>query len=233
MASFDDNPVLEKGTSLRIGSWIFIADGSGSFESCSVDQDPPEVSEAAKQREFDEFIDQLEEFGVSNLINEARIQPKFDAIKDKTLSKLEEYLKELLEDSKRETSTNGKTTLSNCIHVSEPSFQKKKSRTSFKKTTRKKKQSKNTFSNIDDIDDKIEHCLQKAKDILSINATLGESSTQWTLNSAELEQDQAFIKYLEQLDEPIPEDELADWSHDIDLFMEGLINPDKLEALWE
>jgi len=35
------------------------------------------------------------------------------------------------------------------------------------------------------------------------------------------------------LDEPIPEDELADWSHDIDLFMEGLNNPDKLEALWE
>ena len=71
MASLDNNPVLEKGTSLRIGSWIFIADGSGGFESCSTDQDPPEVSEAAKQREFDEFIDQLEEFGVSNLINEA------------------------------------------------------------------------------------------------------------------------------------------------------------------
>jgi len=35
------------------------------------------------------------------------------------------------------------------------------------------------------------------------------------------------------LDEPIPEDELADWSHDIDLFMEGLSNPDKLEALWK
>jgi len=35
------------------------------------------------------------------------------------------------------------------------------------------------------------------------------------------------------LDEPIPEDELADWSHDIDLFMGGLSNPDKLEALWE
>ena len=140
-------------------------------------------------------------------------------------------MEKLLEDSKQETSTNGKTTLSNCIRVSEPSFQKKKSRTSFKKTTRKKKQSKNTFSNIDNIDDKIKHCLQKAKDILSINATLGESSTQWTLNSTELEQDQAFIKYLEQLDEPIPEDELADWSHDIDLFMEGLSNPNKLEAL--
>ena len=54
------------------------------------------------------------------------------------------------------------------------------------------------------------------EDILSINTTLEESSTQWTLNSAELEQDQAFIKYLEQLDEPILEDELADWSYDID-----------------
>jgi len=35
------------------------------------------------------------------------------------------------------------------------------------------------------------------------------------------------------LDEPISEDELAEWSSDIDLFMEGLTNPDKLETLWE
>ena len=48
MASFDDNPVLEKGTFLRIGSWIFMTDGSGGFESCSIDRDPPEVSKAAK-----------------------------------------------------------------------------------------------------------------------------------------------------------------------------------------
>ena len=60
MASLDDTSVLEKGTSLRVGSWIFIADGSGGFESFSIDQDPLEVSEAAKRREFDEFIDQLE-----------------------------------------------------------------------------------------------------------------------------------------------------------------------------
>ena len=154
-------------------------------------------------------------------------------MKAKTLFELEEDLKKLLEDPKQETSMNGKTTLSNSIHVAEPTFRKKKSRTSLKKTTRKKKQLKNTFLNIDDIEDKIEHCLQKAEDILSINTTLEESSTQWTLNSEELEQDQAFIKYLEQLDEPIPEDELADWSHDIDLFMEGLNNPDKLETLWK
>ena len=50
---------------------------------------------------------------------------------------------------------------------------------------------------------------------------------------AELEQDQAFIKYLEELDEPISEDELAEWSNDINLFMEGLPNPDKLETLWK
>ena len=71
MASLDDNPALEKGTSLRIGSWIFIADGSGGFESCSIDRDPLEVSEAAKRRKFDEFIDQLEEIGVLDLNNEA------------------------------------------------------------------------------------------------------------------------------------------------------------------
>ena len=101
MASLDDNPMLEKGTSLRVGSWIFITDESGGFESFSIVQDPPKVSEATKQREFDEFIDQLKEIGFSDLNNEARIQPKFDAIKAKTLSKLEEDLKKLLEDSKQ------------------------------------------------------------------------------------------------------------------------------------
>ena len=103
MAFLDDNPVLEKVTSLRIGSWIFIADGSGGFESCSIDRDPLEVSEAAKRREFDEFIDQIEEIGVSDLNNKARIQPEFDPIKAKILSVLEEDLMELFEDSRQET----------------------------------------------------------------------------------------------------------------------------------
>jgi hypothetical protein len=48
-----------------------------------------------------------------------------------------------------------------------------------------------------------------------------------------LEQDQSFIDYLHELDGPISEDELTEWLNDIDLFMEGLSNPDKLEALWE
>ena len=78
---------------------------------------------------------------------------------------------------------------------------------------------------------KIKQYHQKVED--TFNTSLEELSNQWTLNSAELEQDQAFIKYLEELDEPISEDELADWSHDINLFMEGSDNPDNLEALWE
>ena len=110
---------------------------------------------------------------------------------------------------------------------------RKSQRLASKKTTRKRKQPKNTFSNIDDIDEKIEHCLLKAEDTFNISTSLEEFSNQWTLNSAELEQDQAFVKYLKELGETIPEDELAEWSHDIDLFIEGLSNPDKLEALWE
>jgi hypothetical protein len=137
-------------------------------------------------------------------------------------------LKKLLEDSKQETSTNGKTKLSNRIRVAEPSLWKKKSKTSFKKTTRKKKQLKNTFLNIDDW---IKHCLHKAEATFKISTSLEEFSIQRTLNSTELEQEQTFIKYLEELDEPIFEDELAEWSHDIDMFMEGLTNPDKLETL--
>jgi hypothetical protein len=138
MASLDNNPVLEKGTALRIGSWIFIADGSGGFRSCPINQDPPGVSEAAKPRELDDFANQLEEVGFSD---EIRIQPKFDAIKAKTLPELEEDLEKLLKDSKQETPMDGKTMLPNYTCVAEPSLRKKKSKASFKKTTRKKKQS--------------------------------------------------------------------------------------------
>ena len=84
----------------------------------STDQDLPE---AAERCEFDEFISQLEEIGFSNLNNEARIQPEFDAIKAKTLSELEEDLEKLLEDSKQETATDGKTLSPNRIHPAEPS----------------------------------------------------------------------------------------------------------------
>ena len=50
-----------------------------------------------------------------------------------------------------------------------------------------------------------------------------DDSTDWT-------SDQEFVEYLEQLD--YPEDNLDDWSEDVDMFMEGLSNPHKLEELW-
>ena len=93
--------------------------------------------------------------------------------------------------------------------------------------------SKDIFSNIDNIDEKIEHCLQLVEDTFNSKTSYDGFSNPWALSPTELEQDQAFIKYLEELNEPISEDELAEWSNDIDLFMEGLTNPDKLETLWK
>ena len=88
-------------------------------------------------------------------------------------------------------------------------FGRKSQKTSFKKTTRRRKPSEDIFSNIDNIDEKIEHCLQLAEDTFNNKTSHEESSNPWTLSPTELEQDQAFIRYLEELDEPIFEDELA------------------------
>jgi len=187
MAPLDDNPVLKKGTSFRVGSCIFVADGSGSFESCLVDQNTPEASKTSKRRGLDDFIDQLEEVGFSALNVETRIQPEFGAIRAKTLSELEEDLEKLLEDTKQETPMNGNILSSGCIHSTEPSLRKKKSKTSFKKTTRGRKPSKDIFSNADNIDEKIEHCLRLAEDTFNDGTSYEEFSNPWTLSPAELE----------------------------------------------
>ena len=104
------------------------------------------------------------------------------------------------------------------IHFAEPNLQKKKSKTSFNKTTRRKKPSEDIFSNIDNIDEKIEHYLQLVEDTFKGKTSYEEFSNPWDLSPTELEQDQAFIKYLEELDEPISEEELAEWSNDIYLW---------------
>ena len=129
---------------------------------------------------------------------------------------MEEDLEKLLEDTKQLTFMEGKAPPSNHIRFVESSFQKKKQKTSFKKTTRIKKPSKDIFSNIDNIEEKIEHYLQVAEDTFNDGTSYEELSNPWALSPAEREQDQAFIKFL-----------------DIEFFMEGLTNPDKLETLWE
>jgi len=160
MALLGDNSVPLEGTSFCVGSWIFVADGLGGFKSRPIDQAAEKVPEATNHGELDNFVDQLEEVGFSALNDETRIQPEFGVVKAKTLSELEEDLERLLEETKQETSIDGKTPLSNCTHFAKPSLRKKKSKTSFKKTTRKKKPSNDTFSNIDNIGEKIERCLK-------------------------------------------------------------------------
>ena len=44
--------------------------------------------------------------------------------------------------------------------------------------------------------------------------------------------DREFINYLNNFETPDKFDGLEEWSDDIDLFMESLINPDKIEELW-
>ena len=45
--------------------------------------------------------------------------------------------------------------------------------------------------------------------------------------------DQEFVDYLDELDYPKVMDDLDEWSDDIDLFMEGLCNPHKIDKLWQ
>ena len=40
------------------------------------------------------------------------------------------------------------------------------------------------------------------------------------------------IDYLNSLDNPDDFDDLDDWSDDIDLFVEGLLNPHMIDELW-
>ena len=105
MAHLDDNSVLDRGTAFCVGSWIFIADGPGGFNSRPIDQN---TSEATRRQEIDNFADQLEEVGLSVSNNGTRTQPEFDTIRPKMLSELEKDLDKLLEITKQETTVDRK-----------------------------------------------------------------------------------------------------------------------------
>ena len=51
-------------------------------------------------------------------------------------------------------------------------------------------------------------------------------SPDWTSN-------QEFVEFLEELNCPEDPNNLDEWSDDVDMFMEGLSNPHKLEELWQ
>ena len=71
MTPLDDNLVLENGTSFRIDHWIFIADGSGGFESRSINQDLPEVPKVAKHHE-------LATSSTNSKKSDSRMKPEFN-----------------------------------------------------------------------------------------------------------------------------------------------------------
>jgi len=114
MAPLDDNSVPAKGTFFYVGSWIFVVDGLGGFNSLPIDQNASKASEAARCQEIDDFVDQLEEVELSVFNNGTRNQPEFDAIRPKTLSEMEEDLDKLLENIKQETPIDGKILSSGC-----------------------------------------------------------------------------------------------------------------------
>ena len=102
MASPDNsNSVLPKGTTITLGSWILIADGSSGFDSHLVDPNAPGSFESTRRHVADEFVDHLDEIPLPASVKEIQKQPNFDATisLSKTPSELEEDLDHLLEAS--------------------------------------------------------------------------------------------------------------------------------------
>ena len=96
MAPLDNNVVPAKGTTFFVGSWVFVANGSGGFDSHLIDPRAPKTSEAARRRAVDEFVDQLEKIPLSVHVKEVWKQPDFDVTAISTKSPSEGYPSESL-----------------------------------------------------------------------------------------------------------------------------------------
>ena len=102
MAPLDNNVVPPKGTTFYVGSWVFIADDLGGFNSHLIDPSVPKTSKAARRQEVDNFVDQLDEIPLLVHIKEVRNRPNFDIITPTTLFELEEDLDSLLEITRQD-----------------------------------------------------------------------------------------------------------------------------------
>ena len=102
MASFNDNTMPVRGTTFYVGSWVFVADGSGGFHNHLIGPSAPKTSDAAQCREVDEIVDQLDKIPLPVHVKEIRDQPDFDVTTTKSLSELEEDRDNLLETTKQE-----------------------------------------------------------------------------------------------------------------------------------
>ena len=102
MAPLDNNVVPAKGTTFYVGSWVFIADGLGGFNSHLIDPSVPKTSKAARHQEVDNFVDQLDEIPLLVHVKEVQNRPDFDVITPTALFELEEDLDNLLETTRQE-----------------------------------------------------------------------------------------------------------------------------------
>jgi hypothetical protein len=69
MASFNfTSAVLDEGTTFVFGSWIYITNGLGGFNSHLVDSKKSKVSTPTRHSDLDEFVDNVDKLLLPDLI---------------------------------------------------------------------------------------------------------------------------------------------------------------------
>lgn len=132
--------------------------------------------------------------------------------------------------------------LADCIDLAESSLGKQNTRFEPEKSSPRFTRTGDIFSGHDRVDSKIADCIKLAEDTLRSGSS--HKQEQWDSSSdsnceeivpelLNLEHDQEYINYVEELDGIGSFDDLDDWTDDVDLFMEGLCNPDKIDELWQ
>ena len=106
MAPLDSNAVPAKGITFYISSWVFIADGSGGFDSHLIN---PSALKPQNPRDARKSTTSLINSMRSNSQFTSRkfeINPNFNVSNPKILSELEEDLDNLLKISRQEAIVN-------------------------------------------------------------------------------------------------------------------------------
>jgi hypothetical protein len=81
MASFNfSSAVLDEGTTFVFSSWICVTNGLGGFNSHLVESRKPGASTSTRHSDIDEFIDNLDELLLPDLVLQIKKMSVFDAI---------------------------------------------------------------------------------------------------------------------------------------------------------
>jgi hypothetical protein len=78
MASFDfTSVVLDEGTTFIFGSWIYIANSLGGFNSQLANSKEPEASSSTPSNDLDKFIDNLDDLLLPDLAQQIKKDVRF------------------------------------------------------------------------------------------------------------------------------------------------------------